>query len=343
MKRPNTAKIAGFCLIMMAVALAMMAVPAYSAAPAPDGPPPDVIPAGIGNSTIQRAREAAKRAFNTPNTVKPDTEITAFTNPLSNTSKPLKVSVTSSPLGDAFYNKKSTGMNSAYDKTHLKASLLKETIAINLDTLPALPALTANDKETPGTQEITFEPITNLSKENMEAIDSLKAVMKDLKGLEAFTESSKAKEVNDKMAQIADIINSDKENMRLLYENNEMGGMFKELSDKQKLLMLKYEKSTEPYYDVVRNILAKNITVIQVAGIIKQITEEEMKRMPRDEIDKILEKLRQAKDKSFAKEYILQQEAKYREKYINPNAKKLAREMANILDDFTKQISGAIK
>ena len=73
------------------------------------------------------------------------------------------------------------------------------------------------------------------------------------------------------------------------------------------------------------------------------MTKEELEKLFRSEIDKILEKLRQAKERSFEAEYILQQEAKYRKAYLDPSKKMLDARMKGLLESFTKKLSGALE
>lgn len=365
MKTLRMIKIASFLPIIMMI-MSFIATDAWcghAASPFRGGNEgPGVMPPASGNSTVQQAQTAASTAVQvtppsnidttpvapavtTTPAATPGVGTQALAVPLSTMSKSLKVNIQNPPLGNTFNNKNSTGINSADDKSQLKVMSLKETILIKPDSV-APATLTINDKEKPDPQEIMFKPIANkdnLSKEDIKMMDSLKVIIKDLKELETFTDTSKIKEVKNKLVHIANMINSDKENMRLVHKNNEMGKMFKELKDKKKLLMLKYEKAIEPYYASIRKILAKNIAVLQVAGIMKQVTEEDIKKMSRDEIDKIIEKLHKAKDKSFAKEYVLQQEAKYKKEYIDPSGKKMASDMIGILNDFTKKASEIIK
>ena len=70
--------------------------------------------------------------------------------------------------------------------------------------------------------------------------------------------------------------------------------------------------------------------------------EKDLKDAPRSEIDKIVEKLKQKEKRTFEEEYVLQQEAKARKAYLDPNKKKLEDSMKTMLHDFTKKLAGTI-
>jgi hypothetical protein len=369
MKTLKTTKIAGFCLLMMIV-LTMMADPVYFsqsasafdaspydesgrgyAYPGDDRPSPVSDRPGLisvaGSPAVQRAREAAKRAFNTSNALKPGTEDIASDAISSSASKPLKVGTAGGPLGNTFYNKNISGINPVDRRTQSKGAPSKEATLVRPDTTPVPPASTINDEEKSDTRDMTFEPVTSLSKENMETIDGLKAIINDLERSGDPSNSSRAKEMQDQLTKIADMMNSNQRNLNMPDKDAKYASveyLFKGLEDQKMALMMKYEKATEPYYDNVRSLLVKNIKIIQnMAGMTKKITEEEIKKMPRNEIDKILEKLRKSADKTFETEYILQQEAKYRKENLEPNLKKLTDGILEAVGGFTKRVSEIIK
>ena len=73
------------------------------------------------------------------------------------------------------------------------------------------------------------------------------------------------------------------------------------------------------------------------------MSKEELDKLPPSELDKILEKIKKEENRTFEEEYILQQEAKYRKEYIDPNKKKLEDDMKNMLNNFTSKINGVLK
>jgi hypothetical protein len=120
--------------------------------------------------------------------------------------------------------------------------------------------------------------------------------------------------------------------------------MFSDLDTAKTKLMNDYAKSTRPYYDNMLKDLARNLAMLQLKNILNpNMSKDELEKLPPSELDKILEKIKQQKDKAFEEEYLLQQEAKYRKTYIDPNKQKLEEDMKNMLNDFTKKINGALK
>lgn len=121
-------------------------------------------------------------------------------------------------------------------------------------------------------------------------------------------------------------------------------GMFSDLSAQNSMIIFQYQQSVKPYYDEMVAELSKNMSVLQLKSIITgSMTREQLEKMPRNQIDKILDKLRNAKDRSFEEEYIVQQEAKFRKLYVDPNKKVLDARMKNMMESFTKKLSGALE
>jgi hypothetical protein len=69
------------------------------------------------------------------------------------------------------------------------------------------------------------------------------------------------------------------------------------------------------------------------------MVEEELGRIEPNDVDKLLEKLRKASNKSFEESYILQEEAKLRSKYVDPNKKAFEDKMKAMLEGFTQRLS----
>jgi len=94
----------------------------------------------------------------------------------------------------------------------------------------------------------------------------------------------------------------------------------------------------------VKKILAKNLALLQLNNIVsKGMMAEELEKLQPNEIDKIFEKLRKASNKSSDEEYILQQEAKYRKAYLDPNKKLLEDKMKLMMREFTQKISKVLE
>ena len=121
-------------------------------------------------------------------------------------------------------------------------------------------------------------------------------------------------------------------------------GIFKDLGQSKDKIMLGYTQSIKPYYDNIVKELTANMAMLQLKGMLsKKITEEELKELEPREIEKILESIRRANEKTFELEYILQQDAKYRKEYLDPQNKALEEAMKTMLNGFTSMISKALE
>jgi uncharacterized protein YnzC (UPF0291/DUF896 family) len=90
--------------------------------------------------------------------------------------------------------------------------------------------------------------------------------------------------------------------------------------------------------------MAKNMAILQLKKILNgDMTKEDLAKLPPSELDKILDKIKKQKNRAFEEEYLIQQEAKYRKAYIDPNKQKLQDDMKGMLKVFTKKINDALK
>jgi hypothetical protein len=120
--------------------------------------------------------------------------------------------------------------------------------------------------------------------------------------------------------------------------------IFSELDNVKGKIMLEYVRSTKPYYENMLKDMAKNMAMLQSKNLLSpSMTREELDKLPPSELDKILEKIKNMKDKTFEEEYLLQQEAKYRKEYLDPNKKKLEEDMKDMMKNFTGRISDVLK
>lgn len=119
---------------------------------------------------------------------------------------------------------------------------------------------------------------------------------------------------------------------------------FTELNAAKEKVLSEYNESIKPYYEETKKVLLNNISVLQLNNIISNsMNEEELEKLDPNEIDKILNKLRKISDKSFAEDYILQQEAKYRKACIEPNQKVLEGRIKELMKDFTRRLSKVLE
>ena len=120
--------------------------------------------------------------------------------------------------------------------------------------------------------------------------------------------------------------------------------MFSELDTQRNKIMLEYAQSTKPYYENMIKDMAKNMAMLQSKNLLNpNMSKDELSKLPPSELDKILDKIRNMKDKSFEEKYLLQQEAKYRQDYLDPNNKKLESDMKGMLNSFTSRINDVLK
>ena len=120
--------------------------------------------------------------------------------------------------------------------------------------------------------------------------------------------------------------------------------IFSNLNNVKGKIMLQYEQAVRPYYENVLKDIAKNMSTLQMQNVLSvNMTKEELDKLPPSELDKILEKMKKQEKKTFEEEYILQQEAKYRSAYLDPNKKKLGEDMKGLMKDFTSQIGDVLK
>jgi hypothetical protein len=231
-----------------------------------------------------------------------------------------------------------------------KDGLLRKSMAANPNAVPMVSIPSMDSKEKPAAQEMTLKPVSDSSspsKDMVKVTEALKTIMSDLKKSDAAGDGPQVKELQDQFAKIADMMDSNQYSLNVPGRDAgyaSVAHLFKGLDNQRAVMMMKYVKATEPYYDKVRGILLKNIKIIKaMGGVAKQVTEEDIAKMPRSEIDKILEKMRQAADKTFEMDYILQQESEYKKEHIEPNIKQLKNEMAGAIGEFTEKVSQVVK
>jgi len=179
-------------------------------------------------------------------------------------------------------------------------------------------------------------------------LDSVKALLNDINKVEDASDkqSPELKKASDDLLQmVANILLA--QGVPDLLKSGDVSNIksiFQELDATRAKIMLEYSTATKPYYDNIIKDLAKNIAMLQSKNLLKpDMTREELSKLSPSELDKILEKIRSMKDKSFEEEYILQQEAKYRQAYLDPNKKKLEADMKDMLNSFTGRIGDLLK
>ena len=174
-------------------------------------------------------------------------------------------------------------------------------------------------------------------------LESMSAILKDANKVEqeSGTTPELTKAQSELLQMVANVLLA--QAMPDLLKSGDMAGIkdvFKDLDIQKNKVMLDYQTQTQPYYESIKKDLSKNMAILQMNNIFsKGMLESELKNASRSDIDKIIEKLKKTSDKFFEKDYILQQEAKYREKFLDPNKKKLEADTRTMLNEFTKRLS----
>jgi len=179
-------------------------------------------------------------------------------------------------------------------------------------------------------------------------IDSIKALLNDINKVEeaSANQSPELKKASDDLLQMVANILLAQAVPDLLNKGDvsNIKAMFSELDTQRNKIMLEYAQSTKPYYENMIKDLAKNMAMLQAKNLLNpNMSKDELSKLPPSELDKILDKIRNMKDKSFEEKYLLQQEAKYRRDYLDPNNKKLESDMKDMLKSFTGRINDVLK
>lgn len=220
------------------------------------------------------------------------------------------------------------------------------------DTLASavgVPSLIATESRIPDMQIALAlaNILKNPTAEQKAVLDAVEALLADMKNVEekagANPELTKAE--NDLLQMVATVLLAQGVPDLLKAGDIEgIKGIFRDLGASKDKIMFEYNQSIKPYYINIVKELTANLALLQLKGMIsKKIIEEELKNLEPREIDRILESIRKANDKSFEMEYILQQEAKYRKEYIEPMNNVLKADMKLMLAKFTRRISKALE
>ena len=177
-------------------------------------------------------------------------------------------------------------------------------------------------------------------------LDTIQALLTETEKAINESGSPELKKASDDLLQMVAAVLIAQAMPDLLKEGDVSGikNIFLELNSSKVKIMLEYNEAVNPYYSEIKHVLSKNIALLQLNNIVsKGMISEELARLEPSEIDKILEKLRKASDKSFEAEYILQQEAKLRKAYIEPNKRVLEEKMKTMMKEFTQRLSGILE
>ena len=188
--------------------------------------------------------------------------------------------------------------------------------------------------------------IKNPTADQKEVLDAISVILKDMEKDQGQDGSPDIRKSSDDLLQAVANILIAQAIPDLLKEGDvsNIKNMFSELNTSKNKIMFDYNEAVRPYYQELKKLLSKNLSILQLSNLVsKQMLEEEIDKLQPNEIDKIFEKLRKASNKSFEEEYMLQQEAKYRKQYIDPNKKMLEDKMKVMMRDFTRKISTVLE
>jgi hypothetical protein len=218
---------------------------------------------------------------------------------------------------------------------------------------PEISALAAESifvgNETDGNMDaavMLFDIIKSPNEEQSKAIEAASELMADIRSLEKDgVDAAKTAAIKSETAKAVAAVLLAQAIPDLLTEGDTaiLRESFRELNVRKDEILMSYQQEVKPYYDEVRKMLANNAEALQILNILSQeLTRQKIKTLPPDELEKIMEKLRNAKSNSSEVEYILQQEAKYKKKYLDPGRSKMEVAMKDMLKDFSTRVTAVI-
>ncbi|MCX5686555.1 MAG: dockerin type I domain-containing protein [Candidatus Omnitrophica bacterium] len=184
----------------------------------------------------------------------------------------------------------------------------------------------------------------DLTEDQKVLMDTISNFLKDMNDIEKVVgENPELKKASDNLIQMVANILLAQAIPDLLKEGDlaNIKGTFDDLNSSKARIISGYMESTKPYYEEVKKLLEKNANALNLS--LGGILEKELREAPRSEIEKVLAKIRSKEKRSFEEDYILQQEAKIKAKYIDPSKKKLEEDMKVILQDATKKLNATLE
>jgi hypothetical protein len=189
--------------------------------------------------------------------------------------------------------------------------------------------------------------ISNPTDDQKTVIDETTKLLTDMDNLEKDANANpELKKATDELLQAVANILLAQAIPDLLKEGDlyNIKNIFSNLDTAKSKIILEYNDATKPYYDEVKKIIEKNSEALYASNVLqKNPLQKELEMLPPSQIDRIIEKLKAKEKRTAEEEYILQQEAKYRQRYIEPNKKKLEESMKSMLQDFTKKLSTTLE
>lgn len=208
----------------------------------------------------------------------------------------------------------------------------------------AMPAINASEARENEIQValILASILKNPTEEQKMIIAAAEALLTDINNMEGDAKSPELNKAADNLIQVMAAVLIAQAMPDLFTETDVLAvrSVFAELGSAKAKIFLNYQESTRPYYERIVKELANNMNILQMNNIISgNISREDLENMPRSDIDKIMENLKKAKDRSTEEEGILRKEEEYRKQYLDPNKKMMEDSMKSMMNDFTRRLS----
>ena len=223
----------------------------------------------------------------------------------------------------------------------LVAKLLEESLRESVLVLP-LGELTPQEMEI---AMMLANILADPTAEQKVIIDALVSLMNEAQKLEEETDDEELKQASDDFTKmVANILLA--QALPDLFKEGEIAnikGIFGNLDTEKSKILLEYQAQARGYYKNIVKELAANITVLQIKDLLAMnLSKGELEKLPADKIDEILNKIRNAENKSITEETILKQEAKYKKEYLIPAKRILEENMKTLLHGFTEKLFGVL-
>jgi len=184
------------------------------------------------------------------------------------------------------------------------------------------------------------------TEEQKEILSALEAINKDMEKVEGNAGMDGLSKAQDEFIQMFATLLLTQALPDLLKEADISGirAVFLELNEEKGHVLTEYKKSIKVYYKSVVEELAANIAILQVQGLVsKDLTTEDIKKLPRSEIDKVLREMKDVEHKTEKEEYMLRKMVGYEEQYIATGKKVLEKNMNNLLQNFTRKMNSLLE
>ena len=172
-------------------------------------------------------------------------------------------------------------------------------------------------------------------------IDVMESIMNEARKLKEETGDEELKEASDDFTEMVATALLAQAIPDLLKEDDmsNIKSIFKEMDVEKGQILSEYEDSVKAYHSSLVKELAANIATLQIKDLLsKDLTEKELRELPTQRIDEIINKIRNVKDKTITEEQILKHEAKYREEHLTPAKQIFEKNMKTLLCGFTRKL-----